>query len=244
MNLNSWLSLVVLFVFTATSGALAAPKYLPADCTALVDLLPPPPTNGSPAALADLETVLRVQADRTPDQIKRAKRVASQSVMSFGQPVLGEWFTAKNLPRTQALFAEIDKESQSIVDAQVKKRYLRTRPYIFSPEVKPIVGRPDNTSYPSGHSAAAALWGTLLSAAFPERAAEFKTEIREAMWCRVLGGAHYPSDTVAGQMLGEAIAQAMLKSPAMQEALAIIQAEVVPFCPSVEREVSASRATN
>jgi acid phosphatase (class A) len=204
--------------------------------------LPPPPTNGSPAALADLETVLQVQAGRTPEQINRAKRVASQSLSSFAQPVLGPWFNPTNFPKTKELFKEIDRESQSIVDGQVKKMWNRTRPYLFSKEVQPIVGRPDNTSYPSGHSAAAALWGTILSAAFPEKADEFKAQIREAMWCRVIGGAHYPSDTVAGAMLGEAIAKAMLQSPEMSQVLEIIRAEAAPFLKSATLETIISPA--
>lgn len=209
--------------------ASAAPKYLPTDCAALVELLPPPPPSGSPAALADLETVLQVQRDRTPEQVLRARRVAVQSVSSFAQPVLGSWFNPTNLPKTHALFKEIDRESQSIVDDQVKKRWNRTRPYLFSTNVQPVVGRPDNTSYPSGHSAAAALWGTILAAAFPDKAVAFEAEIREALWCRVLGGAHYPTDTVAGGMLGEAIARAMLASDEMKTTLETIRAEAAPF---------------
>ena len=48
------------------------------------------------------------------------------------------------------------------------------------------------------------------------------------MWCRVLGGVHYPSDTVAGERLGEAIADTMMKSPDMQAGLKAIREEVGP----------------
>jgi acid phosphatase (class A) len=205
-----------------------AQQYLPKDCSALVDLLPPPPANDSPAGRADLETLLHVQADRTPEQVARAKRVANQTVSSFAQPVLGTWFHIEDFPRTQELFEEFGRESRSIVDAQVKRRWNRTRPFLYSSEVHPVVGRPTNSSYPSGHSAAAALWGTIFAAAFPEKAEGFKAQIHEVMWCRVLGGAHYPSDTAAGELLGEAIANAMLKSPEMQQALVTIRTEIAP----------------
>ena len=206
----------------------AAQRFLPTNCTALVELLPAPPANDSPTGRADLETVLHVQADRTPEQVKRAKRVASQSVTSFARPVLGEWFHSREVPRTMALFDEIGRESRKVIDDQVKRRWNRKRPYLYSTEVHPVVGRPDNTSYPSGHAAAAALWGTILSAAFPEKTAEFQAQIHEVMWCRVLGGAHYPSDTVAGELLGEAIAKEMLKSDAMQAALRTMREEISP----------------
>jgi len=134
-----------------------------------------------------------------------------------------------------ALFKEINHESQHIVDDQVKRRWNRVRPYVYSSEIHPIVGRPGNTSYPSGHSAAAALWGTILSAAFPEKATEFNHQIHEVMWCRVIGGVHYPSDTAAGKMLGEAIAKKMLESPAMQDALRTIRDEVGPHLVTSEQ---------
>jgi len=218
-----------------------AGDYLPSDCSALVNLLPAPPTEDSPCGRADLSTLLQVQADRTPEQIKRAKRVASQSVFSFAQPVLGSWFQEQKFPKTKELFARIDLESQGIVDAQVKKKWNRTRPYIFCPDVHAVVGKPDNTSYPSGHSAAAALWGTILGAAFPERKAEFDAQIREAAWCRVLAGVHYPSDTAAGQMLGTAIAQTMLKSPGMQAALQTMRDEINPHLRAVQSLQSADK---
>jgi len=225
-------TILVLAIFGSAVMAPAAPhqyKYLPADCSALVGLLPPPPATNSPAGIADLETVLQVQADRTPGQVQRARRVASQSVFTFAQPVLGGWFNPTNCPATQRLLAEITRESQTIVDDQVKPHWQRLRPYQASPDVRPIVGRPGNTSYPSGHAAVAALWGTILSAAFPDQAAAFQAQIREVMWCRVIGGVHYPSDTAAGARLGTAIAHAMLAAPAMPETLETIRAEAAPF---------------
>ncbi len=234
-SLALWLCLVL---------SAAAQHFLPADCSALVHLLPAPPANDSPAGRADLETVLQVQADRTPAQIQRAQRVARQTVTSFARPVLGEWFHSKDFPRTMAIFREIDRESQSIVDARVKKHWNRTRPYIFSPAVHPIVGRPDNASYPSGHSAAAALWGTILSAVFPGKADAFNKQIHEVMWCRVLGGAHYPSDTEAGEMLGEAIGKTMLQSPDMRAALKTIREEMAPYLHAQEKPAASGPSAN
>lgn len=219
----------------------AAQRFLPADCTALIDLLPAPPASDSVLGQADLETLLQVQADRTPEQVQRAKRVANQSVTSFAQPVLGEWFHSRDYPRTQVVFDEIERERREVVDDQVKRRWNRMRPYLYSSAIHPVVGRPDNTSYPSGHSSAAAVWGTILAAAFPEKAAEFKKQIHEVMWCRVLGGVHYPSDTVAGEILGEAIANTMLKSPDMQAALKTVREEVGPQLDAASKSAAQPR---
>jgi len=217
---------VLVFALVATCAAQT--KFLPKDCTALVNLLPAPPADDSIVGRAELETLLQVQAERTTNQVERAKRVASQTPSSFARSVLGEWFHLRDFPRTSAIFEQIDRERRMIVDDQVKRHWNRTRPYLRSSAIHPVVGRPGNTSYPSGHASAAALWGTIFAAAFPEKAAEFRRQTREVMWCRVLAGVHYPSDTVAGEMLGEAIGKQMLASPEMQEALKTIRAEIGP----------------
>lgn len=216
----------LLLGLVASAGA--QPHFLPADCTDLVNLLPAPPADDSIVGRAELETLLQVQADRTTNEVQRAKRVASQTVSSFARPVLGEWFQLRDFPRTKAIFDEIERERRAVVDDQVKRHWKRTRPYLRSPEVHPVVDRPDNTSYPSGHASAAALWGTILAAAFPERAPEFERQIHEVMWCRVLAGVHYPSDTEAGDLLGEAIGRKMIASPEMQDALKVIREEIGP----------------
>ena len=192
-------------------------------------VLPIPPADETLSGLADLDTVLQLQRDRTPEQIARAHRVSRQSAFTFAQPVLGDWFTAKNLPRTAAIFEEIDREDNPIVQA-AKKTAHRPRPYQRDARVQPVVSRPGmNDSYPSGHTAGAAIWGTILAAAFPADKDGFEAQIHETMWCREIGGVHYPSDTEAGFLLGKSIANRMLASPAMQQALTEIRAEAAFF---------------
>jgi acid phosphatase (class A) len=62
------------------------------------------------------------------------------------------------------------------------------------------------------------------------------------MWCRVLGGAHYPSDTAAGEMLGEAIGKKMLESPDMQAALQTIREEIAPHLTATKQTEPAKTA--
>lgn len=95
--------------------------------------------------------------------------------------------------------------------------------------MQPVPRRSRSPSYPSGHAGDAATWAAILTAAFPEYGEALQQQVREAMWGRVLGGSHYPSDTQAGQVLGEAIGREMLKTPAMQEAIEEIRREAAPF---------------
>jgi acid phosphatase (class A) len=210
------------------AAAATSLRFLAPDAIDLRALLPAPPANDSPAGLADLETVLQVQADRTPAQVERAQRVAKHSPFTIAGPVLGPWFTAENLPRTAAVFKVVNEQGRPVITA-AKLLWNRTRPYDFDPRVQTVVDHPHNTSYPSGHASESAMWMAVLAAAFPEQETALLQRVHETLWGRILGGAHYPSDTQAGKILGEAIGREMLRSPDMQKAIQEIRAEAAPF---------------
>lgn len=210
------------------AGLLATGKnYFTGDAKALLALIPPPPADDSPAGKADLETILQVQRDRTPGQVARAKRIDTHSAMQMGAAAFGPDFTRKNFPRTARLLGELRKARRAIGNG--KEIWNRARPYQRSKDVVICVEVPRDASYPSGHSASGAFYGTLLSAAFPEYKPLFEAEIRETMWCRVLGGVHYPTDTQAGRDHGVRIAGAMLPNPDTQAALKEIREEVAAY---------------
>lgn len=210
--------------------ALAAPAqvFIAKPAVELAAGLPPPPADDSPAGLADLETVLQVQADRTSAQEARAQRVAPHTPFLMGSAVLGAWFTPEHLPRTAALLQAVWKQTNEVTGA-LKKQWSRPRPSARDSRVHPCVTVPNDNSYPSGHSTNATVWAAVLGAAFPEHAAGFDAQAHETMWGRVIGGAHFPSDTQAGRILGENIAREMLGSAAMPAALAEMRAEVAAY---------------
>ena len=70
---------------------------------------------------------------------------------------------------------------------------------------------------PSGHGIRSSLWAALLGEIFPEHAAGYQTRALETRRFKLISGAHYPSDIVAGQVLGEAVARAMLQNPAVRK---------------------------
>lgn len=188
-------------------------------------LLTPPPAPDSIAARGEQELMRHLQAVRTPEQAALAKYYEPLDVFRMLAPVLGAWCTAENLPRTAALFRQVRNEARPTIN-ETKAAWNRPRPYIFDRSLQPAVERPNNTSYPSGHSTESALYAVILSAALPEHAADWQRQAMLVRWSRIVGGAHYPSDTVAGEILGEALGRAMLQSPKLQQALEEIRAEI------------------
>ena len=214
----------------APTPARASAVFIEPDAIDLASVLPPPPEDDSLAGRADLETVLRLQADRTPEQLERVVRVANQNVFTFAAPVLGEWFNAQNLPRTALYFEIVTAESYGVA-LQTKRLWTRDRPHLRDARIEPVPRRSRSASYPSGHASDAATWAVLLGELFPEHRAAFEAQVHEAMWGRVLGGSHYPTDVQAGKILGDLIGRRMLASPTMQAALEVMRGELAPFRP-------------
>jgi acid phosphatase (class A) len=190
-------------------------------------ILPPPPAPGSLAAQADLETVLHVQAARTPEQVAWAKFIEHDDLFKNAR-VLGDWFSAENLPFTAEFFHQIDDDG-GLIFGDVKTLYPRQRPPFADARVQPCVELKTTGSYPSGHSSQAWMWAGLLAEIFPEKRTELLDRARDVAWGRVIGGVHYPTDTIGGKLLGDAIVAELLKLPAVQEAIRHCRAEAEPF---------------
>ena len=216
-------------LFAVALLAAAAPPvthdYLAADAIDFRTLLTPPPAPDSIAARGEQDLMRNLQVARTPEQVALAKYFEPLDVFRMLAPVLGDWCTAENLPRTAAVFNQVHAEARATVEA-AKAAWDRKRPFLFDESLQPVVERPKTNSYPSGHGADSALYAVLLSTVLPEHASDWRKQAALVRWSRVIGGAHYPSDTVAGAILGEALGRKMLESPKLQQALEEVRAEI------------------
>lgn len=222
------LALLLLTLTVAAFAADPAPvthDYLAAGAIDYRTLVTPPPTDSSIAGQADLETARLFDAQRTPEQAALAKHYEKLTLFVILTDVLGTECTAENLPHTVEIFKHVWVESRPIVD-EAKARWNRPRPYITNPALHPAVEKPDNASYPSGHAYSSSLIAVLLSVALPEHAADWQRQADLVRWSRLVGGAHYPNDVVAGKILGEAVARELLKSPKLQHDLEEVRAEI------------------
>lgn len=212
-----------------TGSSIAANFVAPSaiDCAALIG---PPPAAESVAARAEFDVVLQLQALRTSEMERRAREIDRETVFSFGADVVGPWFTGDALPKTAAFFARVRADFIPI-NRSSKELWVRRRPPFVDPRVRPCVETTDSGSYPSGHGIQSSLWSILLAELMPEHTAGLQARAEETRRSRLVAGVHFPSDLVAGQVIGEALAREMLRSPVMQEELRAVRTELAEVRP-------------
>jgi acid phosphatase (class A) len=179
-------------------------------------LLPPPPPDGSARARAELDELLRLQRERTPEQVRRAREDVRVGLLRFAD-ALGApaGLDPGRLPLTAALLKEVDVEDTTLI-GPAKDAFARARPFTMEHALEPVVPRPDTASYPSGHATWAYTAALVLADLVPERRGALLARAEEYAHNRNVGGVHYPSDVQAGQVAGTVIAAMLFACPAFQ----------------------------
>ncbi len=177
-----------------------------------LSIVVPPPAVGSPADKADLDGVIGMQARRTPAEIAHAEKSIGFTVFTFAE-VRGEGFNAAFYPKTDAFYRKLEDTVNGPKNC-IKDAYRRERPYkAFPDQVKALVTIEANYSYPSGHSLRSWLAALVMGNLDPSRKADYLACAMQVSLDRVIGGMHFPSDTVAGRNLAEAIYADLMADP-------------------------------
>lgn len=202
-----------------TARAADPAPYVTAEQLDLTVLLPPPPAAGGPVQAREVGEVIEAQGAASPERIAQAVRDAAETVFVMFAPVLGERFEARRLPLTAAMFARIGASEDATVDP-AKPFFGRVRPFLADARISALVPASRSGSWPSGHVTRSTAMAAVLVSVLPGGR---DTPRRAAIWARtadygqsrVIGGMHYPSDLLAGQRAGSAMAAALLASPAV-----------------------------
>jgi acid phosphatase (class A) len=161
--------------------------------TTFLEIIPPPPTPGSPATQADLDGVLALQDHPTKQELEHAERTVSFMVFSYAE-VLGAEFRAESYPETAQFFKRLETTANDPKNF-LKDTYHRDRPYkAFPGVVKELVDEEHGYSYPSGHSTRAWLFALVLGDLDPKHRNALLASAMQVCNDRVIGGMHYPSE--------------------------------------------------
>ena len=90
----------------------------------------------------------------------------------------------------------------AVVEAVLKPLVARPRPFWLIDDLRVIDGVANNYSFPSGHVALLTTAGWILSYYFPKTAWLWVVVIGLTAWSRIYNGVHWPSDVLAGMVVG------------------------------------------
>jgi acid phosphatase (class A) len=216
-------ALTTFLVLRTAAVSLAGEHYLAPGHPDGVALLAPPPVTGSAEALADLASARAVFNGRTAPEETRAKADESLAFTVF-ERAIGPDFDPAKLPKCQAMLKQVKEEIAAVINVP-KNHWKRLRPYQVDPQLS--LGDPENSfSYPSGHSTRGTVYALVLAELYPDKREAILAVGRELGWDRVLIGKHFPTDIMAGRVLGQAIVRELFASAAFQRDLAAAKAEV------------------
>jgi acid phosphatase (class A) len=208
MRIRFRLALAALLL--VSTPALAAAHFLAPGQVDPTEILPPPPDDAT--AAAERAQLDKIQAAMSDADFARATADSDNETPTLFETVLPGFSLAK-LPATAHLLGEVADEEKPV--AKIAKTYFhRTRPYVVDTTLR-TCEKPDakpQNSYPSGHATLGFSTGVVLAALMPAKAQIILARAADYGHERLVCGVHYPSDIVAGQVLGTAVAVALLQN--------------------------------
>jgi len=183
----------------------------------LEKLLTPPPGNYSPETAAELHQILQLQKGLTPDRTAEIRAEDALTPSVFCASLFPKW-SGTEASKMAELLCLVAEDAQRISDSS-KLIWDRPRPSRLEKNVAKLVDLPPGSSYPGSNSTIVYTWAALLVSALPDRKDEIMSRADQIAQNRVAAGVQYPSDVVAGKILGMEISKRLLAKPEFQTRL-------------------------
>ncbi len=212
------LKLFAILLLLSAGLAQAASTYIKPSDISWETILTGPPAADSDQQKQEIATLLEWQNKRTASDIKRCQSEVNPDPFIFSD-VLGDKFVEKNLPITAGLLKDTAGDIKNFTKA-AKAKWDRKRPPVADDRIKPCVDLESNASYPSAHATRGIVWARILGEIFPDKKDQLLARGKQIGDDRFIAGIHFPSDVEAGQKLGDAIFEQLMKNKAFTAAIA------------------------
>lgn len=189
--------------------------------------LPAPPLPNADSVEKEIEVIMQLQADRTPQQVARITSANHYNIFAFNN-VTGGWFgkdSVESMPHATALLGRVMVTAKPVV-AAAKEDWDRKRPFQINSRVYPAIEKPVDNSYPSSHAARAFVDAMVLAQIAPDQAPALLARAQQIGMDRVAAGVEFPSDVVAGKKLAQAIYDRLMGEKQFRDDVKAARAEV------------------
>jgi hypothetical protein len=176
---------------------------------------PPPPANSSAQTMRDMEEIVTALNNRTCYTDFISFKWANEQPGRWPAEIMDglmsryDW-DAPTTARAEAILYAAMYDSL-LTTWHEKFRYLRPRPALMETNLPTVILTPKHPSYPAGHGTYVGAAVTVLEEFFPDERSEYEYLIPEVNNARVWAGVHFRDDMLAGNVIGEQVASAVME---------------------------------
>jgi acid phosphatase (class A) len=188
--------------------------------------LPAPPANSSEQTRAELNYLLALQQNRTPEDVRSSLYMSSvrETPSDVGRTI-GYWPAPESLPMTDSLMANITRDADFFLWS-IKFKFSRPRPFMLDSRIRDLE-QSRAASYPGGHVTYAYIHAYIYQELAPEFTDIFIEKAYAMAHAREIIGVHYPSDSEVSRVFARQFVNKLLQNAQFQRDLEKVKREWV-----------------